>query len=248
MSSYVYHKKSASRFRLKNKKIIAKSFGFLCILVGIVMSLYFFFPVLSYQLFISPVFAQGDIEVPIPKYMVTANANFGGLLTQSLSSITHDYTDARNWYPQLSAQEKSQLIERYSLSIPKLKIENAEVSTRDYDLSEHLVHYGGTSNPGEKGTAVVFGHSTLPQLFDPKNYKAIFATLHTIKVGDEIVVNMDGTKLKYKVFAMGVTTPDDMNIFSQSFDNSYLTLVTCTPPGTVWKRLVIRASLEGMAT
>jgi len=31
-----------------------------------------------------------------------------------------------------------------------------------------------------------------------------------------------------------------------SFDNSYITLVTCTPPGTTWKRLVIRASLDSI--
>lgn len=95
---------------------------------------------------------------------------------------------------------------------------------------------------------MIFGHSTLPQLFDPTNYKAIFATLHTLKAGDTFEVTVDDTSYSYKIFSISITTPDDMNIFSQSYDNSYITLVTCTPPGTIWKRLVIRASLEGLAS
>jgi len=132
------------------------------------------------------------------------------------------------------------------LSIPRLKIENAIVSTKDYDLSRHLIQYFGTSIPGENGTAVIFGHSTLPQLFDPKNYKTIFATLHTIKIGDEIEAIVNGIGRKYKVFSITITSADDTNILSQSFDRSYITLITCTPPGTVWKRLVVRASLDSL--
>src|SRR5690606_26351929 len=129
-------------------------------------------------------------------------------------------------------------------SIPKLKIENAIVSTRDYDLEQHLVQYFGTAIPGENGTAVIFGHSTLPSWFDPKNYKTIFATLHTIKTGDEIFITVNGATYKYKIFSILITDPEDTNILSQSYDNSYITIVTCTPPGTIWKRLIVRAALE----
>ena len=72
----------------------------------------------------------------------------------------------------------------------------------------------------------------------------IFAKLHTIKEGDEIVLTVDGKDYTYKIFSIGITDPKDPNIFSQSFDNSYITLITCTPPGTTWKRLVVRASLK----
>jgi len=137
--------------------------------------------------------------------------------------------------------------QEFYLTIPKLKIENAEVSTKDYDLEKHLVQYFGTSIPGEKGTAVIFGHSTLPYLFNPKNYKTIFATLHTIEVGDEIYVKVKDISYKYKIFSITITSPDDTNILSQSFDYSYITLVTCTPPGTIWKRLIVRAGLDSIA-
>lgn len=246
--SKLYKKASAKRFK-NPKKIIAKLLGAVSICFGFVLLVYFFFPLLSYQLFLAPIIEASDIEVPIPKYLVKQHENgLDGVLTQGISSFMKDYTDARNWYPDIPSVQNDKLVQSYQLSIPKLKIENALVRTDNYALSEHLVHYSGTSNPGKKGTAIIFGHSTLPQLFDPTNYKAIFATLHTLKTGDEFYVTVDDTKFKYKIFSITITTPNDVNMFSQSYDNSYITLVTCTPPGTVWKRLVIRASLEGLAT
>lgn len=230
-----------------NKKLLLKIFGGVSLLAGFLLFMFFFFPLISYQVFLAPVFANSSFETPVPKYLVVNNqGNLGSLVSQGISSLAYDYTDARNWYPKLTASSQKAKVDSYLISIPKLKIENAEVSTKDYDLSRHLIQYFGSSIPGEKGTAIIFGHSTLPQLFDPKNYKAIFATLHTIKVGDEIFTKIDGAIYKYTIFSINITNPEDTNIFSQSYDNSYLTLVTCTPPGTVWKRLVIRANLASL--
>ncbi len=232
----------------KDFKKYFKIFGILFILTGFGFFIYFFFPVISYQIFLADTFSNNKIEVPIPKYLVIgANGGFRSLIAQGITSATVDFTDARNWYPNLhpEAQEKVK-VDSYSISIPKLKIDDAQVSTKDYDLEKHLVQYLGTSIPGENGTAVIFGHSTLPQLFNPKNYKTIFATLHNIKVGDEIFATVSGITYKYKIFSILITDPEDTNILSQSFDHSYITLVTCTPPGTIWKRLVVRASLDSI--
>lgn len=248
MSKYIYKKTSPKRFK-NPKKLAARLVGAASLLIGFVLLAYFFFPLLSYQLFLAPVIEASEIEVPIPKYLVKQHENgLDGFLTQGISALVKDYTDARNWYPDVPSVQDEKLVESYTLSIPKLKIDNAVVRTNDYALSKHLVHYSGTSNPGKKGTAVIFGHSTLPQLFNQKDYKTIFATLHTLENGDEFYITLGDSKLKYKIFSITITTPNDVNMFSQSFDNSYITLVTCTPPGTVWKRLVIRASLEGLAT
>lgn len=239
MTAY-YFKKSGNKFR-KILKIAGLGF----VIIGTSFFLYFFFPVLSYQFFLANAFEANQIEVPIPKYLVVnKNNDLGSLVASGITSLTSDFTDARNWYPNLSPQNQNSRVESYLLSIPKLKIENAEVSTQDYDLEKHLVQYLGTSIPGEKGTAVIFGHSTLPQLFNPNNYKTIFANAHNLKVGDEIFATVEGITYKYKIFSIVITDPEDTNILSQSYDHSYITLVTCTPPGTIWKRLVVRASLE----
>ncbi len=244
MSTYYIKRKTLG---FKRKKML----GLFLIILGMGMFAYFFFPIISYQLFLGNAYASAGIEAPIPKYMViSGDSGFGSLLTQGINSLTHDYTDARNWYPSLTTNITSQKkvkISSYLLSIPKLGIESARVSTTDYDLDHHLVQYLGTSIPGEKGTAVIFGHSTIPAWFDQHNYKAIFATLHTIKIGDEIDATVADATYKYKIFSIIITSPDDTNMLSQSFDNSYITIVTCTPPGTIWKRLIVRAALQQVA-
>ena len=232
-----------------NFKKYFKFAGFLFIFSGLAFFIYFFFPVISYQLFLANAYSGNKIESPIPKYLIiNNNGGIRSLISQGITSLTSDFTDARNWYPNVPSDTKEKVkVDKYFLSIPKLKIENAEVSTKDYDLEKHLVQYFGTSIPGEKGTAVIFGHSTLPYLFNPKNYKTIFATLHTIEVGDEIYVKVKDISYKYKIFSITIASPDDTNILSQSFDYSYITLVTCTPPGTIWKRLIVRAGLDSIA-
>lgn len=237
-----YYKKKLRRF---NRKKTFRVFGFLSIFMGLAMLLYFFFPIISYQVFLSA-YAQDAVEVPIPKYLIAKKSGIiSELFTQGIQAFAADYTDARRWYPSvISNSNKARKVNEYLLSIPKLKITDATVSTTNYDLTKNLVQYYGTSVPPDNGTAVIFGHSTLPQWFDPKNYKTIFATLHTIKLGDEIDATVNGSKYIYKVYSITITSPEDTNIFSQSYDNSYITLVTCTPPGTTWKRLIVRASLQ----
>jgi len=172
---YVKTRKSSISFLYK-KKTIKRLIGIFLVSVGIVIFIYFFFPIVSYQIFIESAFSNSNIEVPIPKYLVVKKSGtFGSLISQGFASLTSDFTDARNWYPSFPSDTHNTLkVDSYMLSIPRLKIENAIVSTKDYDLSRHLIQYFGTSIPGENGTAVIFGHSTLPQLFDPKNYKTIF--------------------------------------------------------------------------
>jgi len=233
-----YYEKGKGRGRKKYAKFVGAFFIFF----GFAFFVYFFLPVFSYQFFLSEAYEKSQIETPIPKYLVTKKeGSISSLVSAGVSSLTTDYTDARNWYPNMS-NNASKDVAKYTISIPKLKIDDAEVSTKDYDLADHLVQYFGTSIPGQNGTAIIFGHSTIPSWFDPKNYKTIFATLHTIKVGDEIDATVDGKKFKYKIYSIVITDPEDTNILSQSFDNSYITIVTCTPPGTIWKRLVVRAA------
>jgi sortase A len=155
-----------------------------------------------------------------------------------------DYSKASNWFPQLAQEETSESGLKYKISIPKLNIFDAETLVGGEDLSKSLIHFGGTALPGEYGNAVIFGHSTLPYFFDPKNYSTIFSTLPKIKKGDEIFVDYDGVKYKYVVEEIAVVKPKDIQILEQRFDGSYITLVTCVPPGTYLERLVVKARLS----
>lgn len=242
MKKYSYSKGSGLRKKMK-------FLGFIFISLGIGVVVYIFFPVVSYYIYLSSAFASSNYQTPVPDRFILKNeTRISDLLEQGISSLAYDYTDASNWFPEVDPDFEElpagKKIEFYEMSIPKLGINNAKVSAMDTKLSEHLVQYFTTSNnPVEKGTSVIFGHSTLPQLFSPTNYKTIFANLHTLKTGDEFSINVENKDYTYRIFSIEIVSPTDPNIFSQSFDNSYITLVTCTPPGTVWKRLIVRASL-----
>ena len=129
------------------------------------------------------------------------------------------------------------------ISIPKINLIDAKVSAKDTDLTKHLVNYGGTALPPEKGNAVIFGHSTLPQLYDKNDYKTIFSYLYKLETGDDIVVKVGNVTYKYKVESVTVVDPTNTSVLEQNFSDSFLTLITCTPPGTIWKRLVIKARI-----
>ncbi|OGH08483.1 MAG: hypothetical protein A2152_04070 [Candidatus Levybacteria bacterium RBG_16_35_6] len=226
---------------LKNTvKII--SFGVL--FIGLAMLFYVFFPLLSWQIYFAPVFANQNLNAPIPKSTILSQSDISSLLRLG-SSLNVDYTNAKNWFPRYHF-DKTLKSQTYLISIPKLKIKNATVSTNDTDLTQHLIHYGGTAVPPSKGTAVIFGHSTLPQLFNEKDYKTIFATLYQLENGDEIIINVEGTDYAYDVYEISIVEATDNTVFEQNYNDSFITLVTCTPPGTVWKRLLIRARIKGV--
>ena len=153
-------------------------------------------------------------------------------------------TDPNTWFPTSPQKKMVAPVNSYTITIPSLKLNDATVVIAGDDLGKYLVHYGGTGLPGEYGNAVVFGHSTLPQLYRGSNdYLSVFATLPTIKVGSDIEVNYDNVQYTYRVYDKVVVDPTDLSPLEQQFDDSYLTLVTCVPPGTTWFRLNVKAKL-----
>jgi sortase A len=97
--------------------------------------------------------------------------------------------------------------------------------------------------PGDLGNTVIFGHSVLPQFFNPTNYVSIFSTLHTLERGDDLQIISDGVDYNYKITDMYEVMPDDLSPLAQTYDGHHLTIITCTPPGTYLRRLIIKAEL-----
>ncbi|MFH1832693.1 MAG: sortase [Candidatus Levyibacteriota bacterium] len=236
---YTYQTKG----KLNSRKII-RFFGLIIFLCGFLAILYVFFPLISWQIFFAPIFASQDIAAPIPKTTIVNSSSITSLFSQATDNLGTNYLDAQTWFPGYKSRNAQGLkTQSYIMSIPTLGIKNANVTTIDNDLEKHLVNYGGTAIPPDNGTAVIFGHSTLPQLFNSKDYKTIFATVYKLKIGDEFSVNVNGVTYIYKIYNIIVTDPSDNSIFTQDFTSSYIALVTCTPPGTTWKRLIIKAKL-----
>jgi len=241
MNKQVYKKSNT-----KNVKKIIRFFGLFLSLTGLISGLYIFFPLLSWEMYVQPVFASQSFASPIPKTTIISNNDIGSLISAAGKSIRGiDYSHVQNWIPETykEVQVTTQL-SYYYLSIPKLQLKDLIVSTVDTDIDHHLVQFPGTAFPPNKGNTAIFGHSTLPQLFNPTNYKTIFANALQLKVGDTIEATVNNTLYTYHIVNITITDPQDTSYLAQQNDESYITIITCTPPGTIWKRLVIRAKLE----
>jgi len=83
----------------------------------------------------------------------------------------------------------------------------------------------------------------LPQLYKSNDYKSIFTFLPSLQKGDKIFIKVEDVIYQYEVFEMFVVSPSEISVLNQEFDGSYLTLITCVPPGTYWKRLIVKAKL-----
>lgn len=241
--SKVYYKRS---YPIRIKQIIRLS-GLSISLGGVLIMIYIFLPFLSWQVYFAPAFAASEFVAPIPKTTIVSKESIQNLLQQAGNIFTGvDYSNAQNWFPNAQASGGVARVPSFTISIPKIRIKQAIVSTTDYELDKHLVNYSGTAVPPDKGTSVIFGHSTLPQLFNPTDYKTIFANAYTLKVGDDIFAEVQGATYTYRIYAISVVEATDTSIFAQNFDDSYITIVTCTPPGTTWKRLILRAKMQSL--
>lgn len=157
-----------------------------------------------------------------------------------------DYSQASNWVAGTRSSDfEVRDVKYFNMSVPRLKIVNATVAIGSEDLANYLIHFPGTASPGKIGNTVVFGHSILPMYFDPKNYMSIFSTLQNLGKGDYIYIDFDGINYTYKVENMFEVKPDDTQILEQTSAGSYLSLITCSPPGHPLKprRLIVRSVL-----
>lgn len=258
MSKYKYVK-APPGFTLEKPRGFGSQLRYVFSLVFITLGVATFttvaYPLVSYQLTFAPQFQKNSLVSPLSPVVTATN----DLVTQPVKkaqasdqsptfvdevvNTSFDYTDASNWFSLPTVNKDTSPYAIYTLTIDKLRVDHAVVRTDNTDLKQSLIHYAGTAMPGDLGNAVIFGHSVLPQFFNPQNYLTIFSTLHTLRPGDTMEIAADGATFTYKITEMYETAPDDLSPLAQTYNGRYLTLITCTPPGTYLRRLIIKASL-----
>ncbi|MBU2543704.1 sortase [Patescibacteria group bacterium] len=223
-------------------------------------------PLVAYYTLTLPKLSQNRLIAPIPREAVLDITPMVIAQTESSSSVLGsssvtgtgpvildtelDYTNLSNWFKDDRSQilRKIQNQTMYTLAIPKLKIENAQVKIGGTDLEQSLIVYPGTALPGDVGAPVIFGHSVLRQFFNPseknpRRYNSIFSYIMTLEAGDEVLITHDGALYKYIVREKSEVKPEDTYILAQQYDSRRLKLVTCVPEGTYLRRGVITAEL-----
>ena len=204
------------------KNIFLKVIAIIWAISGIVILVGVIWPIISYQTFSK----ESD---------------------QDLLNPAVDLTKASNWFVGGEGSDafSRSKVSYYNLSISKLKIKDAVVAIGGENLYKSLIQYPGTALPGKRGNSVIFGHSVLPIFYNPEDYISIFSTLPTLKIGDDILVNYDNVSFTYRVESIFEVYPTDIQVLQQDNSDSFLTLVTCVPPGDPRKpkRLIVRARI-----
>lgn len=106
-------------------------------------------------------------------------------------------------------------------------------------LEKGIVHYPNTVLPGENGNGAYFGHSS-NNILNPGKYKFAFVLLHTIVPGDTFYLTKDSKVYVYKVISKTVVDPSEVGVLGPvPGQTATATLITCDPPGTSLKRLIV---------
>ncbi len=137
----------------------------------------------------------------------------------------------------------------FSIIIPKINA-NAKVirNVNPYEPKEYqkaltlgVAHASGTATPDQSGNVFIFAHSAT-NWYQANQYNAVFYLLNKLEAGDSIVVYFDNIPYNYSVSEIKLVSSKDINYLSSNLNTNQLTLMTCWPPGTTLKRLVVVAT------
>lgn len=122
--------------------------------------------------------------------------------------------------------------------VPSIKVDLPVYhGTDDATLRKGIGHLYGTSFPvgGQGEHSVLTGHSGLADA-------RFFSDLNQVKMGDAVIMTVEGEDLWYKVDQIETVLPNDAELLRRSPGRDDVTLITCTPTGVNTHRLLVRAS------
>lgn len=140
----------------------------------------------------------------------------------------------------------------FGVVIPKIRansIVHQDVDWRDpavYQkvLQTGVAHAEGTSTPDKPGNMFLFAHSGV-DFYEAVRYNAEFYLLGKLEVGDEITVFYQQKPYLYHVTEIKKVAPSEIEYLQKDASNNKptLTLMTCWPAGTTFKRLLVIAEM-----
>lgn len=138
----------------------------------------------------------------------------------------------------------------YSIAVPRINanvkvIPNVDPYTEsEYQraLAKGVAHARGTVFPGQVGNTFLFAHSS--RNWEIANqYNAVFYLLYKLKKGDDIYITYNNQTFHYLVNELRYVDADKVEYLSPDSAKKTLTLMTCWPPGTTLRRLIVTATI-----
>jgi len=137
----------------------------------------------------------------------------------------------------------------FSVVIPKIGanarvitgVDTANESVYAEALKKGIAQALGTAFPGEGGHIFLFAHST-DYWWNVSSYNAVFYLLGKLVKGDDINIFYKGERYMYRVVDTRVVDPSEIEYITRKTNTEFLTLQTCWPLGTTFKRLLVFAT------
>ena len=162
---------------------------------------------------------------------------------------------ARQAGSQLSLHKSSEQISpvdaEFGIVIPKLGA-NARIipdvdpyteSVYQTALSKGVAHARGTVYPGDVGNVFLFAHSSV-DFYEALRFNSVFYLISKLEKGDEVLLYYKSQKYSYKVTDKRLVESSAVEYLSRETQKKVLTMMTCWPPGTNLKRLIVIAELH----
>lgn len=140
--------------------------------------------------------------------------------------------------------------ENFSLVIPKIFVNSRVIANVDpFDskiyqkaLIQGVAHAKGSALPDVVGNTFIFSHSS-SDWYTANRYNSVFYLLNKLKKGDEIYLYYQKQKYRYRIIKKLIVSPESVEYLKGNQNKKTLTLMTCWPPGSDLKRLLIIADL-----
>lgn len=137
-------------------------------------------------------------------------------------------------------------VDKIGVDVPMIWTQSEDEKTSLKDLENGLSHFPKSAAPGENGNAIISGHSS-NYVWVKGDFNYVFRKLNNVEKGDIVrikTVQKNGKvfMFQYRITDKFVTTPDDERIFADT-TNPTLTLSTCWPLGTKFKRLIVKGEI-----
>ncbi|MFH0749835.1 MAG: sortase [Candidatus Gottesmanbacteria bacterium] len=153
--------------------------------------------------------------------------------------------------PKHTSDSQKPVNAAFGIVIPKIGANAVIIPNVDpYDssiyqraLAKGIAHAKGSVFPGRVGNMFLFSHSSV-NFYEALRYNSVFYLLNKLETGDEIYIYMNSTKFIYRVIEKKLVEPNTTFYLTEKTSDKLVTLMTCWPPGTTFKRLIVRAILE----
>jgi LPXTG-site transpeptidase (sortase) family protein len=141
----------------------------------------------------------------------------------------------------------------FSIVIPKIganvpvvqDVDPLDPSVYRVALAQGIAHAKGTKLPGESGNVFLFAHSS-DDFLTRGRYNAVFYLLDKLSPGDRFTIAYHDRLYDYRVFDRKTLSPEQVEYLNAKSEENTVTLMTCWPPGTDAKRLLVFGVLDGI--